>query len=102
MLVSQAHSFSQQARLAITLAWIAGCTNIVTILACGTVTSHVTGTASNLASHVTAMAWRDAAFALFLLVVFFLGAALSGLLTEAGRRRGWTSLYILPTLTQAV
>ena len=32
MFVAQAHSFVQQARLAITLAWVAGYTNIITIL----------------------------------------------------------------------
>ena len=48
MLVSHAHSFRQQARLAVTLAWVAGYTNIVTLLACGTVTSHVSGTTSLL------------------------------------------------------
>ncbi len=52
MFVAQAQSFTQQARLAITLAWIAGYTNIITIMACGTVTSHASGTTSNLGRDV--------------------------------------------------
>jgi uncharacterized membrane protein YoaK (UPF0700 family)/anti-anti-sigma regulatory factor len=102
MLASQAHSFTQQARLAITLAWIAGCTNILTLLTCQTATSHVTGTASNLAIHVVGREWAAAAFAVFLLMAFLIGAATSGALIEIGRRRGWESIYVLPMLTQAI
>jgi len=102
MLASQAHSFRQQARLAITLAWVAGCTNIVTLLACGTTTSHVTGNASGFASHVTQLAWGDAFFKFFLVCLFFVGAMLSGILTEVGRRRGWESIYIVPMVVQAI
>jgi uncharacterized membrane protein YoaK (UPF0700 family)/anti-anti-sigma regulatory factor len=101
MLVSQAHSFTQQARLAITLAWVAGYTNIVTVLACGTVTSHVSGTASNLGRDVAEGSWPLAGFMLFLLASFFAGAALSAVLTETGRRRGWESIYVLPVLVEA-
>ena len=57
MLVSQAHSFVQQGRLAITLAWVAGYTNILTILTCGTVTSHISGTTSNLGRDVAERSW---------------------------------------------
>jgi len=102
MFVAQAHSFTQQARLAITLAWIAGYTNILTILTCGTVTSHVSGTTSNLGRDVAEGAWRAAGLALLLLVTFFLGAALSGVCTETGRRRGWDSIYVLPVMLQAI
>lgn len=108
MFVAQAHSFTQQARLAITLAWIAGYTNIISILACGTVTSHASGTTSNLGRDVvesfrgTPGAWGLAGYALFLLTTFVLGAILSGLTTELGRRRGWESIYVLPMALEAV
>ncbi len=101
MLAVQAHSFTQQARLAITLAWVAGYTNILTILACGTVTSHMTGTTSNLGRDVAEGKWALAGFALFILVTFFLGAALSGVTTETARRRGWESVYVLPIAVEA-
>ena len=101
MFVSQAHSFTQQARLAITLATVAGYTNILTILTCGTVTSHVSGTTSELGRDVASGAWEKAGFALFLLGAFFVGAAASGVCTETGRRRGWESIYVLPIAVEA-
>jgi len=102
MLTAQAHSFSQQARLAVTLAWVAGYTNIITVVTCATVTSHVSGTASNLGRDIASGEWSLAVFAAFLLLTFFVGAALSGLLTEYGRRRGWESIYILPMSVETV
>jgi uncharacterized membrane protein YoaK (UPF0700 family)/anti-anti-sigma regulatory factor len=101
MFASQAHSFTQQARLAITLAWVAGYTNILTVLSCGMVTSHMTGTASNLGRDVAERAWHSAAFMFFLLAMFVLGALISGVVTEFGRRRGWESIYVLPIAIQA-
>jgi uncharacterized membrane protein YoaK (UPF0700 family) len=106
--VAQAHSFAQQARLAITLAWIAGYTNIITVLMCATVTSHVSGTTSNLGRDVVEGlrgndgAWTLAGFAAYLLLTFVAGAVLSGFTTELGRRRGWNSIYVLPMALQAV
>lgn len=102
MFVAEAHSFTQQARLAITLAWVAGYTNILSILTCGTVTSHVSGTTSSLGRDLAEGAWSLAAFALFLLVTFLLGAIFSGFCTELGRRRGWESIYVLPMAVQAL
>jgi len=102
MFVAQAHSFKQQARLAITLAWVAGYTNIITIITCGTVTSHVSGTASNLGNFVAEGTWSLAGFSLFLLVAFLLGAMLSGVCTELGRRGGWNFIYVLPIAIEAV
>jgi uncharacterized membrane protein YoaK (UPF0700 family) len=102
MFVAQAHSFTQQARLAITLAWVAGYTNILTVITCGTVTSHVSGTASNLGRQVSEGTWSLALFSVFLLLAFVLGAMASGGFTELGRRRGWESIYVLPIAVEAV
>ncbi len=108
LFVAQAHSFVQQARLAITLAWVAGYTNIITFLVCGTVTSHVSGTTSNLGRDIvegvrgTEGAWTLAGYAVFLLATFLGGAFLSGMATEIGRRRGWDSIYVLPMALQAL
>ncbi len=101
MFIAQAHSFAQQARLAVTLAWIAGYTNILTVLTCGTVSSHISGTTSNLGREVVEGKWGLAAFAFVILISFFLGAFISGLATETGRRRGWESIYVLPMLMEA-
>lgn len=101
MFVVQAHSFVQQARLAITLAWVAGYTNTVTLLTCGHVTSHVSGTTSDLGRHAAAGHWGMALFALFLLTSFVVGAGTAGLSTEYGRRRAWESIYVLPMAVEA-
>lgn len=102
MFIVQAHSFTQQARLAITLAWVAGYTNIVALLTCGHVTSHVSGTTSDVGRGVATGSWGLAGFSLWLLMTFFLGAALSGLATEFGRRRNWESIYVLPMAIEAL
>lgn len=96
MLLGQAHSFVQQARLAITLAWVAGYTNILTVLTCGVVTSHISGTTSNLGRSIVEGAWSAVWLAFVLLLCFLFGAMLSAICTEVGRRRGWQSIYILP------
>lgn len=101
MFVAQAHSFTQQARLAITLAWVAGYTNILAILACDTVVSHASGTTSNLGRDIAEGRWSAAGFAIFLLITFLSGAMLSAVTTEWGRRRAWESIYIAPILFQA-
>lgn len=100
--VAQAHSFVQQARLAITLAWIAGYTNILTILTCGHVTSHVSGTTSDLGRAASEGNWRVVIFLGFLLLTFVTGAGVSGFTTELGKRRGWESIYVLPMAIEAL
>ncbi len=102
MFVAQAHSFTQQARLAITLAWVAGYTNVITILAFGSVTSHASGTTSLLGEFVAQRQWAAAGGALYLLGMFIFGAMLSALSTETARRRGWESVYVLPMALEAV
>ena len=102
MFAAQAHSFTQQARLAITLAWVAGYTNIITFITCATATSHMSGTVANLGRHVSQGEWTLAMFSLFLLVSFLIGALASGVCTETGRRRGWGSIYVLPILIEMV
>lgn len=101
MFIVQAHSFAQQARLAITLAWVAGYTNIVALLACGHVTSHVSGTTSDLGRGLASGGWGLAWFSLFLLGTFLVGAVVSGLATEIGRRKGWESIYVMPMALEA-
>lgn len=100
MFSHQAHSFRQQARLSITLSWIAGYTNILTLLTCGQVTSHVTGTASQLGLDVAEGRWRAGGYMAALLAVFAGGAVVSGILTEIGRHRRWASIYVLPMVVE--
>lgn len=102
MLVSQAHSFTQQARLAITLAWVAGYTNILTLIICGTATSHVSGTVAQWGRDWVEGRWGLTIFTSFLLGTFLAGAMLSAVCTESGKRRGWESIYVLPVALQAL
>jgi uncharacterized membrane protein YoaK (UPF0700 family)/anti-anti-sigma regulatory factor len=101
MLLAPAHSFTQQARLAITLAWVAGYVNILTLRACHHVTSHVSGTVSDFGLRIVEAEWATAAFLFYLLATFFAGAVVSGIATELGRRRGWASIYVLPMALEA-
>ena len=85
-----------QARLAISLAAVAGYANVVAFLVCGVVVSHVTGHATHFGRDLAQGQWSALAFLLAVLVAFFVGAFMSGMSTEIGRRRGWSSIYVLP------
>lgn len=102
MFHAEAHSLKQQARLAITLSWVAGYTNILTLLVCGQATSHASGTASQLGFDIVSGKWTTGAYMLALLVTFFFGAALSGILMEGARKRQWESIYVLPMAVEGV
>lgn len=96
MLVARAHSFVLQARLAISLAWVAGFTNVVALMVCGVAVSHVTGHATALGSVVVGGRWAAAALVATLLGAFLAGAFVSGISTELARLRGWSSIYVAP------
>ncbi len=102
MFISEAHSVTQQSRLAITLAWVAGYTNAVTLLTCHTATSHLSGTTSNLGIEIASQQWTVAGYSFFLVATFVIGAALSGFTTELGRRLQWESIYVLPMALQGL
>lgn len=85
-----------QSRLAISLAAIAGHVNIVALLTCGVVTSHMTGHAASLGRDAAAGERSAALFMAVLLGAFLFGAFLSGLAVEFGRMRGWRAIYALP------
>jgi uncharacterized membrane protein YoaK (UPF0700 family)/anti-anti-sigma regulatory factor len=102
MFVSQARSITQQSRLAITLAWIAGYTNIITLILCSTATSHISGTLSQWGRDLVEGKWSLTIFTSYLLVTFLAGAIFSGLCTEGARRQGWQSIYVLPMAFQMV
>lgn len=102
MFIAQAHSFTQQARLAVTLAWIAGFTNVLTIIICGHATSHVSGTVSQWGLDLIQGKWDLLTLTSYLIGTFFLGAVASAVCTETGRRRGWESIYVLPMALQAL
>lgn len=100
MFVSQAHSFRQQARLAVTLAWIGGYTDIITLLSCGAVTSHMSGTTAAFGRDLFTGSWSLLRLGCFVLATFFFGAAISGVCTNIARRRKWESIYVLSILVE--
>jgi uncharacterized membrane protein YoaK (UPF0700 family)/anti-anti-sigma regulatory factor len=101
MFVAQAHSFTQKARLAVTLAWVAGYVNIVGIVVCGRAVSHVTGTVSAFGKDVADGDWALLVASGWLLWWFLAGAFASGMATDVARRRRWKSIYVLPMAVEA-
>src|SRR5688572_11423228 len=103
MLSASAYSFRQKSRLAISLSWVAGYTNVILFILCGVVVAHATGNVTHLGHHLAegdfTRAWRIGGF---LVLLFFLGAVASALMTETARRRGASSKYILPMAVQAL
>jgi uncharacterized membrane protein YoaK (UPF0700 family) len=102
MLSAQAYSFHQKSKLAISLSWVGGFTNVVALMACHTTVSHVTGNVTWFGQAVVGGDARAGLFLGFLLLTFFGGAALSAVMTEGARRRGWRSKYILPMVVEAL
>jgi len=101
MLSARAYSFRQNSRLAISLSWIGGYTNVVALLACGFTVSHVTGNATNIGHMIGEGAVGLATFFGVLVASFFLGAVVSALMMESARRRGAPSKYVLPMALEA-
>jgi uncharacterized membrane protein YoaK (UPF0700 family)/anti-anti-sigma regulatory factor len=101
MLVSQAHSFTRQARLAVTLAWVAGYTNVVVLLACGLAVSHMTGTASQWGLELVRGRWVLLGQVSAVLLAFVVGAVLATVLIELAKRRSWASIYLWPIAVEA-
>lgn len=101
MLAAPAHSFAQHARLAVSLSWIGGWTNAITIIACAQVTSHMTGAVSQAGVAVAEGAFGRAAYLVALVTTFVLGATAAGLLLEVTRIRRWSVRFALPIGVEA-
>lgn len=110
MLSASAYSFRMKSRLAISLSWVGGYTNVIMLIAFGEVVSHMTGNTTQFGRAVGEIfrtggaetpLHRIAYFA-FLVTCFLLGAAVSGGMTETARRRGRVSKYILPIALEAI
>ena len=101
MLSARAYSFRQKSRLAISLSSVGGYVNLVALLACGAVVSHVTGNATRVGEAMGNGRVAMAVFFLFLIGAFFIGAVVSALMTESARRRGKASKYVWPMALEA-
>jgi uncharacterized membrane protein YoaK (UPF0700 family) len=113
MLSASAYSFRMKSRLAISLSWVAGYTNVITFIVCAVVTSHATGNVTHfgkaLVDRITGShlgdphaVTREVVFFGGLVLAFFLGAVVSAFTTEGARRAGFRSKYILPIAIQAL
>ena len=90
-----------KSRLAISLSWIGGYTNVVSLMLLGVTTSHVTGNVTHFGQVLVQWKSANVLFYSALLISFVLGAASSGLMMEAARLRGMRSKYILPLAVEA-
>lgn len=103
MLSAAAYSFRQKSRLAISLSWVAGYTNVVLFILCAVVVSHATGNVTHVGQKLAELrpldAWRQGGW---LVVLFFFGAVASAVMTEGARRRGLVSKYVLPIAVEAM
>lgn len=101
MLSARAYSFRQKSRLAISLSWIGGFTNVVALLSCGAVVSHVSGTVTSFGHSLASGESSQLLFFGFLIAAFWLGAVASAIMTEGARRRGMRSKYVVPLIVEA-
>jgi uncharacterized membrane protein YoaK (UPF0700 family) len=107
MLSAHAHSFRQKSRLAISLSWVAGYTNVIILILTGETVSHMTGNSTRLGNSIGSFLLRhpgagdELLYFGFIIMLFLLGALVSGVMTE-GHRRGRSSKYALPIVLEAI
>lgn len=104
MLVRQgsARNSDVDRRLACTLAAIAGALNTAAFHAVGFFSANMTGNVSALSDHAALGEWMIGAFYLLIVLTFIIGAAVSTLLINAGRRRQIHSIYAVNILAEAI
>ena len=108
MLSARAYSFRQKSKLATSLSWIGGYTNTITLLACGWVSSHMTGPTTWLGRVLvegTGKAGdsiRTVFFFGLVIVLFWIGAVTSAVLTESAERSARAHKYLLPMIIEVV
>jgi uncharacterized membrane protein YoaK (UPF0700 family) len=96
MFSARAYSFRQKSRLAISLSWVAGYTNVVVFMVCGVYVSHMTGDTTSLGKSFSEGAGKGVLLFGSLWLSFFLGAVTSAIMTETARRSGAASKYVWP------
>jgi uncharacterized membrane protein YoaK (UPF0700 family) len=102
MLSARAYSFRQKSRLAISLSWVGGYTNVVLFAFCGEFVSNMTGNVTVLGKSVAEGARHGVIFFGAPWVSFLFGAMASAIMTESARRRGSASKYVLPLAVEAM
>lgn len=102
MLSARAYSFRQKSRLAISLSWVGGYTNVVMYAVCGEFVSNMTGNVTSLAKSAAEGARSGIIAFGSLWISFLFGAMASAVMTESARRRGSASKYVLPLAIEAL
>jgi len=102
MLSAGAYSFRQKSRLAVSLSWIGGYTNVITLLFCGMTSSHVTGNVTHLGQAISERNYQGALYFGWVISCFVVGAACSGALLELARWHNLRSRYALPLACEAM
>lgn len=98
---SPERSARANARLGLTLAFIAGATNAGGFLAIGYYTSHMSGIVASMSDNLITGNGGIAIAAVVCLLAFMSGAATSAILINWGRRRRAASEYAMPLLLEA-
>ncbi|WSH68346.1 YoaK family protein (plasmid) [Rhizobium ruizarguesonis] len=88
--------------LAASLAAIAGALNASAFYAVGFFSANMTGNVSTLSDHLAVGQWVSALFYGGIVVAFVLGAAVSTLIVNEGRRRGMRAIYAYSILVEAM
>ena len=104
MLISQGAARSDRVnlKLACLLASIAGALNAAAFYAVGFFSANMTGNVSSLSDHLATGQWLVGAFYLAIVLAFVVGATVSSILVNAGRRRGIHGIYAYSILLEAV
>ena len=102
MLITQGAARNERINLnlACSLAAIAGALNAAGFYAVGFFSANMTGNVSTLSDHLATMQWLPALFYLAIVLAFILGAALSSIMINAGRRRAIHGIYAYSILTR--
>ncbi|WP_428412721.1 YoaK family protein [Pararhizobium sp.] len=88
--------------LACTLAGIAGALNASAFYSVGFFAANMTGNVSVLSDHFAIGQWSSSLFYLTIVIAFIVGAGVSTLLINAGRRRSIHGIYAYSILTEAI
>jgi uncharacterized membrane protein YoaK (UPF0700 family) len=102
MLSAGAYSFRQKSRLAVSLSWIGGYTNVITLLFCGMTSSHMTGNVTHLGQAFSEAKYSGACYFGWVIICFVMGAAFSGALLELAQWHNLRSRYALPLACEAL
>ncbi|MCD2174892.1 YoaK family protein [Rhizobium sp. C4] len=104
MLVQQGDARNERIdlNLACTLAGVAGALNAAAFYSVGFFSANMTGNVSTLSDHIAIGQWQSALFYFSIVFAFILGAGVSTLLINTGRRRHIHGIYAYSILTEAI